>query len=48
MLQALNDIDAEALEADTAQYLNYLYNIGAGGAIVSGTAEEIGQGEFDR
>ena len=47
MLQALNDIDAEALEADTAQYLNYLYNIGAGGAIVSGTAEEIGQGEFD-
>ena len=47
MLQALNDIDADALEADTAQYLNYLYNIGAGGAIVSGTAEEIGQGEFD-
>mgnify|MGYP002517432228 FL=1 len=47
MLQALNDIDADALEADTAQYLNYLYNIGAGGAIVDGTAEEIAQSEFD-
>ena len=47
MLQALNDIDADALEADTAQYLNYLYNIGSGGAVVNGTAEEIAQTEFD-
>ncbi len=47
MLKALNDIDADALEADTAQYLNYLYNIGSGGAITNGTAEQIAQTEFD-
>ena len=38
MLKALNDIDADALEADTAQYLNYLYNTGSGGAITNGTS----------
>ena len=47
MLKALNDIDADALEADTAQYLNYLYNIGSGGAITNGTSEQIAQAEFD-
>lgn len=47
MLKALNDIDADALETDTAQYLNYLYNIGSGGAITNGTAEQIAQTEFD-
>lgn len=47
MLRALNDIDADALEADTAQYLNYLYNIGSGGAITNGTSEQIAQTEFD-
>lgn len=47
MLKALNDIDADALEADTAQYLNYLYNIGSGGAITNGTPEQIAQTEFD-
>ena len=47
MLKALDDIDADALEADTAQYLNYLYNIGSGGAITKGTAEQIAQSEFD-
>ena len=47
MLKALNDIDADALEVDTAQYLNYLYNIGSGGAITKGTAEQIAQSEFD-
>lgn len=47
MLKALNDIDADALEADTAQYLNYLYNIGSGGAITNGTSEHIAQTEFD-
>ncbi len=45
---------AEALKAmpanlasDTVQYLNYLYNVGAGGMITSGTQEEINQVEFD-
>lgn len=47
MLKALNDIDADTLEADTAQYLNYLYNIGSGGAITNGTSEQIAQTEFD-
>lgn len=47
MMKALNDIDADALENDTAQYLNYLYNFGSGGAITKGTAQQIAQTEFD-
>ena len=47
MLKALNDIDPDELEGDTAQYLNYLYNIGSGGAITQGTPESIAQTEFD-
>lgn len=47
MMEALNEIDADALEQDTAQYLNYLYNFGSGGAITQGTAEQINQSEFD-
>lgn len=35
------------LEQDTAQWLNYLYNIGAGGVITAATQEEINQNEFD-
>ena len=35
------------LESDTAQYLNYLYNVGSGGMITSGTQEMINQTEFD-
>ena len=33
--------------ADTAQFLNFLYNVGAGGIINTGTQEEINQTEFD-
>ena len=44
---ALNDIRPDDLEQDTAQYLNYLYNIGSGGAISEGTPEQIAQTEFD-
>ena len=47
MMKALNDLDADALENDTAQYLNYLYNFGSGGAISKGTPEQIAQTEFD-
>ena len=47
MMKALNDLDVVALEGDTAQYLNYLYNFGSGGAITQGTAEQIAQTEFD-
>ena len=38
------DID---LEQDTAQWLNYLYNVGAGGIVKANTQEEINQSEFD-
>ena len=47
MLQALAKLDPDELEQDTAQYLNYLYNFGSGGAITRGTANEINQEEFD-
>ena len=46
-ISALNLIDADVLEEDTAQYLNYLYQIGAGGILVDGTAEDIQQQEWD-
>ncbi len=46
-LHALESIDVEEVEQDTAQYLNYLYNMGAGGAIQNGTTYEIAQQEFD-
>lgn len=35
------------LEQDTAQWLNYLYNVGAGGIITANTQEEINQTEFE-
>ena len=47
MLNALADLDPDELEQDTAQYLNYLYNMGSGGAITHGTPQEICQTEFD-
>lgn len=47
MMKALADLDPDAIEGDSAQYLNYLYNFGSGGAITKGTAEQIAQTEFD-
>ena len=35
------------IERDTAQMLNYLYNVGAGGIITEGTQADINQQEFD-
>ena len=32
---------------DTAQWLNYLYNVGAGGILTEGTQQDINQREFD-
>ena len=43
---ALDDMPVE-LESDTAQWLNYLYNVGAGGIVDATTQEEIDQTEFD-
>ena len=39
------DINGE-LQKDTAQWLNYLYNIGAGGMVIAKTKDEINQREF--
>lgn len=44
--QALKNIPQE-IEKDTAQYLNYLYNIGSGGMITEGTSQEIYEAEMD-
>lgn len=47
-IDAINEIDPDGdIQRDTAQYLNYLYNIGAGGIITDGTADDIAQREFD-
>ena len=46
-IEALEAIDPNEVQRDTAQYLNYLYNIGAGGILTEGTQEEINQQEFD-
>ena len=46
--QAMEDINEELIARDdTAQYLNYLYNVGAGGIINKGTQQEVSQQEFD-
>ncbi len=37
----------EMMNYDVGQLLNYLYNVGAGGIITTGTQEEINQQEFD-
>ena len=46
-IDAIQAIDANDLQRDTAQWLNYLYYIGSGGIITSGTQQEINQQEFD-
>lgn len=45
--KALLSIDENTVKQDTAQYLNYLYNIGAGGIISGSSAEEVCQREFE-
>ena len=46
-IEALRAINPDDLLRDTAQWLNYLYNIGAGGIITQGTQQDINQQEFD-
>ncbi|MGN0282254.1 MAG: DUF5112 domain-containing protein [Prevotella sp.] len=45
--RALLTINQETVKQDTAQYLNYLYNIGAGGILTGNVPEEITQREFE-
>ena len=44
---AIRQVDTEAIRQDTAQYLNYLYNVGAGGVLTDGTPEQVQQEETD-
>ena len=46
-IDALMAIDPNEVRRDTAQFLNYLYNMGAGGIITDGSQEEIYQEEMD-
>ena len=56
-VEAMNEVDFSLVkpdqshfrlaEPDTAQYLNYLYNMGAGGMLTDGTAEQIYRDEMD-
>jgi signal transduction histidine kinase len=45
-IDALLSINPVEIQKDTAQFLNYLYNIGAGGILTEGTQQEINQQEF--
>ena len=40
-VEALLQLDIDEVRHDTAQYLNYLYNVGAGGILTDGTPEDI-------
>jgi signal transduction histidine kinase len=44
---ALHDVNTDEVRRDTAQYLNYLYNIGAGGILTTGTPEQIYHDEVE-
>lgn len=47
-VSALSRVDEmDDIQQDTAQYLNYLYNVGAGGILVQGTQDMILQSEMD-
>ena len=45
--EAIKHINQDLVRHDTAQYLNYLYNIGAGGILTEGTATQIHHDEMD-
>ena len=40
-VDALLQLDIDEVRHDTAQYLNYLYNVGAGGILTDGTSEDV-------
>ena len=46
-VEALRQLNADEVRHDTAQYINYLYNIGAGGVLTEGTPEQIHQEEIN-
>ena len=46
-IDAIDSISAPELQQDTAQYLNYLYQVGSGGIITERTAYDTYQKEFE-
>ena len=46
-VEALEQLNLHELRRDTAQYLNYLYNVGAGGILTEGTPTQIHAEEID-
>ena len=46
-VDALEQLNLHELRRDTAQYLNYLYNVGAGGILTEGTPTQIHAEEID-
>ncbi len=44
---ALRQQNLDDIRPDTAQYLNYLYNVGAGGILTEGSPQQIHQEEVD-
>ena len=46
-VEALQQLNLHELRRDTAQYLNYLYNVGAGGILTEGTPTQIHAEEVD-
>ena len=46
-VESLMQINQDVVRHDTAQYLYYLYNIGAGGILTEGTAQQIYHEEVD-
>ena len=46
-IEAIRGLDTERTRRDTVQYLNYLYNVGAGGILTEGTPEQINADEME-
>ena len=46
-IEALQQLNLHELRRDTAQYLNYLYNVGAGGILTEGSPTQIYAEEID-
>ena len=46
-IAALQNLNLDDVRRDTAQYLNYLYNVGAGGILTEGTPAQIHDEEID-
>ena len=45
-VEAMQQLNIDEVRHDTAQYLNYLYNAGAGGIVTEGSADDIRQEEM--